>query len=191
MSGTLIVSGGEKGRELLCGVLASMQRPPAQVLTGGTECRRMLAETDCELILINTPLADEFGHELAVYAAQTTGAGVVLLVKAELADEVSARVEDAGVLVVSKPINKALLFGSIKLALAANKRLCGLRQKNDALQQKIEDIRLIDRAKCALIQYRQLTEVQAHKYIEREAMDGRKTRREVAQAILRMYEGEY
>ena len=29
----------------------------------------------------------------------------------------------------------------------------------------------------------------AHRYIEREAMDSRRTRREVAQAILRMYEG--
>ena len=34
-----------------------------------------------------------------------------------------------------------------------------------------------------------MTEPEAHKYIEREAMDSRRTRREVAQAILRMYEG--
>ena len=116
-------------------------------------------------------------------------AGVVLLVKAEMADEVAVRVEDAGVFVVPKPLNRALLFGAVKLAQAANRRIMGLQRQNNILQQKIDDIRLVDRAKCALIQYRLLTEPEAHKYIEREAMDSRRTRREVAQAILRMYEG--
>ena len=116
-------------------------------------------------------------------------AGVVLLVKAEMADEVAARVEDAGVFVVPKPLNRALLFGAVKLAQAANRRIMGLQRQNNILQQKIDDIRLVDRAKCALIQYRLLTEPEAHRYIEREAMDSRRTRREVAQAILRMYEG--
>ena len=114
---------------------------------------------------------------------------MVLLVKAEMADEVAARVEDAGVFVVPKPLNRALLFGAVKLAQAANRRIMGLQRQNNILQQKIDDIRLVDRAKCALIQYRLLTEPEAHKYIEREAMDSRRTRREVAQAILRMYEG--
>ncbi|MFQ9680350.1 MAG: ANTAR domain-containing protein [Ruthenibacterium lactatiformans] len=53
----------------------------------------------------------------------------------------------------------------------------GLQRQNNILQQKIDDIRLVDRAKCALIQYRLLTEPEAHKYIEREAMDSRRTRR--------------
>ena len=111
------------------------------------------------------------------------------LVKAEMADEVAVRVEDAGVFVVPKPLNRALLFGAVKLAQAANRRIMGLQRQNNILQQKIDDIRLVDRAKCALIQYRLLTEPEAHRYIEREAMDSRRTRREVAQAILRMYEG--
>ena len=138
LPGSLIVSSGEKGLDMLCGVLTDM------------------------------------------------GAGDM---KAEMADEVAARVEDAGVFVVPKPLNRALLFGAVKLAQAANRRIMGLQRQNNILQQKIDDIRLVDRAKCALIQYRLLTEPEAHKYIEREAMDSRRTRREVAQAILRMYEG--
>ena len=131
-----------------------------------------------------------FGWQMGYLSTAALGAaGVVLLVKAEMADEVAARVEDAGVFVVPKPLNRALLFGAVKLAQAANRRIMGLQRQNNILQQKIDDIRLVDRAKCALIQYRLLTEPEAHKYIEREAMDSRRTRREVAQAILRMYEG--
>ena len=60
---------------------------------------------------------------------------------------------------------------------------------NDSLKEKIEEIRIVNRAKCLLIEQLKMTEPEAHRYIEREAMDSRRTRREVAQAILRMYEG--
>ena len=172
MPGALIVSSGEKGRDMLCGVLTDMGAGDISTVTSGAEARRGFADADWQVILINTPLSDEFGHELAVFAAGSTGAGVVLLVKAEMADEVAARVEDAGVFVVPKPLNRALLFGAVNLAQAANRRIMGLQRQNNILQQ-----------------YRLLTEPEAHRYIEREAMDSRRTRREVAQAILRMYEG--
>ena len=190
MPGALIVASGEKGRDLLRGMLDSMQAGDVSTVTSGAQARREFADGDWQVILINTPLTDEFGHELAVYAAGHTGAGVVLLVKADLADEASARVEDEGVFVVAKPINRALLLGAVKLAQAANRRIMGLQRQNNLLQQRIDDIRLVDRAKCALIQYRQWTEPEAHKYIEREAMDSRRSRREVALEILRTYEGD-
>ena len=44
---------------------------------------------------------------------------------------------------------------------------------------------MVDRAKCALIQYLGFTEPQAHRYIEKQAMDLRQTRREVAESILK------
>ena len=189
MADALIVSGGEKGRCALRGLLSEMGVDEAECLCDGGEARRALAESDYALLVVNTPLQDESGAELAVDAAGSTGAGVVLLVKAEAADEMAARVEDAGVFVVAKPLNRTLLFGAVKLALAAHRRLVGLQQQNTKLQQKIDDIRLVDRAKCALIQYRQLTEPEAHKYIERQAMDGRRSRRAVAEEILLNFEG--
>lgn len=189
MTNTLLITGGEKGRKALVEVLSGMQLMPIETATSGGQARRLLTENDYDIVVLNAPLPDEFGNELAVYIAEHSGTGVVLLARAEVADEVASRVEDAGVFVVPKPLNRSLLFGAIKLALAARRRLNHLQKKNDQLQQKIDDIRLVDRAKCALIQYRQLTEPQAHKYIEQVAMDERKTRREVAQSILHTFEG--
>ena len=71
---------------------------------------------------------------------------------------------------------------------AARNRIVGLQSENVRLQSKIEEIRLVDRAKCALIQYLNMTEPQAHRYIEKQAMDMRTTRREIAQNILKTYE---
>ena len=56
------------------------------------------------------------------------------------------------------------------------------------LEQKIEDIRIIDRAKCILISHLSMSEPEAHRYIEKQAMDMRLTRRKVAEQILKIYE---
>lgn len=47
---------------------------------------------------------------------------------------------------------------------------------------------MVDRAKCLLIQYQNLTEPQAHRFIEKQAMDRRLTRLDVARQILTTYE---
>ena len=47
---------------------------------------------------------------------------------------------------------------------------------------------MVDRAKCAMIQYLNMTEPQAHRYIEKQAMDLRITKKEVARGILETYD---
>ena len=53
---------------------------------------------------------------------------------------------------------------------------------------RIDEMRIISRAKLALVQYMGLSEPEAHRYIEKQAMDTRSTRREVAEQILAEYE---
>ena len=121
-------------------------------------------------------------------AAESTASGVLLLVKSELADPLSEKVESCGVFVVPKPVSRQLFFQAVRLAAASRSRILGLQNRNLQLQEKIEEIRLVDRAKCALIQYLDMTEPQAHRYLEKQAMDMRCTRREIAEAVLRTYE---
>ena len=158
--------------------------------TSGNEARRLAAEGEYDAILINAPLPDEFGADFAIAAAGNTASGVLLLVKRELADEISARTESYGVLVVPKPVSRGYFYQALRLAEASRRRLLGLRQENARLQKRIEEIRLVDRAKCALIQYQGLTEPEAHHYMEKQAMDRRISRRAAAEEILAMYEGE-
>ena len=49
----------------------------------------------------------------------------MILVKAELADEVSAKVEDDGVFVVPKPVGRQMFFQSLRLLTATRRRLLG------------------------------------------------------------------
>ena len=59
---------------------------------------------------------------------------------------------------------------------------------SDALEEKIEEIRLVNRAKWLLIERLGMTEAEAHRYIEKQSMDQRIPRRELAENIIKTYE---
>ena len=185
----LIVAHGEKGRMFLSELLKGCGVNVLSSALNGSDARRMLLETPFDLVVVNTPLPDEFGTELAVSIAERgSGTGVILLARSEIADSVSSKVEDYGVFVVEKPLSRQLFFQSVKLLAASGRRMSGLKREYVQLQNKIEEMRLVDRAKCALIQYLGMTEAQAHRYLEKQAMDMRKSKLEVAEGILRTYE---
>nr|WP_302656748.1 ANTAR domain-containing protein [uncultured Agathobaculum sp.] len=185
MERILVVSSTEKTHAMLaqflssCGVQSQLCRAMA-----GSEARRALVDGEFALVLINTPLPDEFGHELAQLAANDTMAGVILLAKAEIADSVAEKVEDDGVFVVPKPLSRVLFMQALRMTRAARSRLSGLQSENRRLQKRIEDIRLVDRAKCLLIECCGMSEPEAHSYIEQQAMNRRCPKREVAQKII-------
>lgn len=188
MDNVLIVSSSDKGKDYLSELLKAHEFSKITTVRSSSEARRVLNEKSFDLVVINAPLLDESGEELALMVTDTSMAGVMLIVKSEMADDVSAKVEDYGVFVLPKPISRQLLFQSLKLISASQRRILGLKNENVKLQHKIEEIRLVDRAKCTLIQYLNLTEPQAHRYIEKQAMDRRITKREVAEGILNAYE---
>ena len=139
------------------------------------------------MVIVNAPLSDEFGHELACLATRLM-AGAIILVKSERAEDVAARVENEGVFVIAKPVSRPMFLQALNIIRVSHRYTAKLCKENRKLQNGIEEIRLIDRAKCALIQCLLMTEPQAHRYLEKQAMDLRLTRREVAENILKTYE---
>jgi len=77
----------------------------------------------------------------------------------------------------------------LELAIYNQIELQEVQKENRVLKQKIEDIRIIDRAKCVLISHLNLSEEQAHRAIEKQAMDMRTSKRTIAEDILKTYEG--
>jgi response regulator NasT len=189
MDSALIISSTEKSISYLTDILgqASIKRISA-VGTAG-EARRVLIQNDYDICMVNGPLPDESGENLAQNIASKGVSEVILFVMAELFEEISHKVEDYGIIAVSKPINRAMLWNALKVAQAVHKRLQAIQSENKRLVQRMEDIRVIDRAKCVLISRLAMTEPEAHKYIERQAMDMRITRKTVAEGILKTYEG--
>lgn len=187
MNSALIVSASEKGNTTITEMLKALFIDEIISVETCGEARRRLALRDFDLVIINAPLKDETGEDLSRYVAQTGASQVILLVKNEVFDAVSSVCEGDGVLTVAKPVNRAVLWSAFKLASATRNRLRRVQDENSQLLQKIEDIRIIDRAKCLLISYLRMSEKDAHRYIEKQAMDMRSTKREVAEGILKTY----
>lgn len=188
MDSALIVSCSEKSIAFFKEMLSSASIGHIVTSKSCGEAKRLLLEIDFDLVVINAPLGDESGEGLARNIASKGVSQVILVVKSEYYEEVSAHTEEDGVLTIAKPINSALFWSALKLAKAAASRLKVMRAENSKLKQKIEDIRVIDRAKCILISYLSMSEHEAHRYIEKNAMDMRVTKRVVAEGILKMYE---
>ena len=184
----LVVSNTGKSIDYFMDVLNSAQINHIIGISTCGEARHMLLEQEFGLVIINSPLKDETGEKLSCNIAAKGISQVIFIVASEFYGPVSARCENEGILTVSKPINKTALWFAIKLAKTTQNKIMRMQEENNRLKQKIEDIRIIDKAKYILISYLSMSEKEAHRYIEKQAMDIRVPKRTVAEGILKTYE---
>lgn len=155
-----------------------------------TEARQKMMGGSCAVILINIPLSDESGSELAGDLAETTAYSVIAVVKGEQETEFRQSLEPSGVFVLGKPFPNAAFHQALYDAAAAFSRMQIMSEENQRLQVKLIDLRIVNRAKYALIRYLGMTEEQAHRYIEQMAMNQRTSKRRAAENILKTYENQ-
>ena len=74
MGRALIVSAGASSNEYISARLAELGYTRPMIIPSGAEARRRMLESDFELIVVNAPLPDEFGHELCSSAVEKTDA---------------------------------------------------------------------------------------------------------------------
>jgi AmiR/NasT family two-component response regulator len=184
---TLLVSASQSFVKTLQALLPTSVYDPISVRCDAASARRALLENRFDIVIVNTPLPDEFGTALALDACADSGAGVLLLVRAELFPQVNEQASPGGVLTLPKPLSQTLVSQSLTLLRGTRERLRRMEQKTATLEEKMQEIRLVNHAKWVLIEQLKMTEEQAHKYIEKQAMDRCITRRAVAENILSTY----
>ena len=183
----LLVSASDKFNNTIMPLLPMTDYwPVTTVKTVGAAQRRML-ETTYDIVIINAPLPDDFGMRLAMDTCAASGAGVLLLVKSELYDEVYSKVVSHGVMTLSKPTSLQMVSQTLRVLCATRERLRQVEAKQVTVEEKIDEIRLVNRAKWLLIECLSMTEADAHRYIEKQAMDLRLSKREVAENIIKTY----
>ena len=117
-------------------------------------------------------------------AADGSAAGVLLLVNAEHYPDITARVSPSGVLTLQKPTTPQMILQSLQLLCGTRERLRKMEQKTASIEEKMAEIRLVNRAKWLLIDRQGLSEQEAHRFIEKQAMDRCVSRRVIAQQII-------
>ncbi len=180
----LVVSAAEKFNAGLLPLLPSSGYEPVRVVSDISAAKRAFAERAFDFVIINAPLPDDMGLRFAVdVCAGTETVGLLLLREAFYA-ELTERLTPHGVFTLLKPTSAGRMATALQWMATARERLRKTEKKTLSLQEKMEEIRLVNRAKWILIERRGMDEPQAHRYIEKQAMDRCMTRRAIAQEII-------
>lgn len=180
----LVVSASEKFNSVIAMQLPEYSYSPITYANSIACARRAMLERSYDMILINTPLPDDFGTDFAIDACSKTCAAVLLVIKNDMYDDISRGALNQGVFTIAKPTPQLMLSHTVRLMSAARERLRRFERNEMKLEEKMEEIRLVNRAKWKLIADKSMTEQEAHALIGRVAMNRCITRRQVALEIL-------
>ncbi|MEA4832442.1 MAG: ANTAR domain-containing protein [Oscillospiraceae bacterium] len=188
----LIVSSSESGYIHICDMLssdmpASWALPRPRRASSGGETRRLTAEAEYDLIVINAPLNDEQGETLArdIAGYSDSDSGVILILPSENFMSDATRAAEIGVICIQKPVSRRIFAQAVMLIFSTREKLMSLKYENLRLRAKSDETRSVFRAKCLLMEKYSLTEAEAHRMIEKSAMDTRRTKRETAEEIIK------
>ena len=185
----LVVSSTESFGTSMAPLLPPTDYYPVVHARSSAEAQRLLAENSYDIVIINTPRSDDFGLRLASCVSSNTTAGVLLLVKSDRYTETSAKMLSYGVMTLPKPTSSQMLTQTLGVLCATRERLRQMEEKQLSVEQKMEEIRLVNRAKWLLIETLGMSEAESHRYIEKQAMDLRISKAQVARNIIHTYQG--
>jgi len=169
MSDSILVVCGKRefGDQLISLISASIMGNHS-CATSGAEARRKTGLNEYEAVLIAGKFPDETTLELAESLANNSCNGVMIVVERDVLYDAHEALDGTGVTILVKPLTKDALLHSIKLIVKVK-----------------EGGGTIEKAKLMLIQQKNFTEQQAHRYIQKLAMDKRLPREVAAQLIIK------
>ena len=184
----LIVSASDSFNTALTGLLPPTDYWPVGIVKSAAAARRSILGREYDLVIVNTPLPDEFGSRFAIDVCSAYSSGVLLLVKNEQFEDVYGRVMEHGVFTLAKPTSSQMISQSLRTLCTMRERMRRMEEKQQTIEDKISEIRLVNHAKWLLIECLSMTEAEAQRYIEKKAMDARSSKREMAENIIKTYE---
>ncbi|MFT3662107.1 MAG: response regulator [Gordonia sp. (in: high G+C Gram-positive bacteria)] len=154
------------------------EAPNGQVAVDLTESLR----PDLVIMDIKMPVRD--GIDAASEIARKRLAPVVMLTAFSQREFVE-RARDAGAMAyLVKPFNQSDLVPAIEVALSRFRELKALEDEISGMNERFEVRKLIERAKGLLMEKQALTEPEAFRWIQTNAMDRRVTMKAVAQVVV-------
>lgn len=183
----LVVSSAESVNDALSSLLPVSKYSPTNFVPSITSAKQAMNERDYDIVVINSPLPDGTGERFAIDTSNSKETVVMLMARAELYEEIYDKVAEYGVFVISKPTSKPILNAALNWLISAREGLRKTEKKTLSIEEKMEEIRVVNRAKWILIKELKFDEPEAHRYIEKQAMDRCVSKKVVAQEIIKTY----
>lgn len=183
----LIVSCAERFNTAVTEMLPQSKYNPVCFVTSISEAKRTVAERAFDFVIVNAPLPEEIGTRFAMDSCRSKSTVVLLIAGNDIYSEIHDKIMERGVFTLSKPTSRTAMMQALDWLASARERLRELEKKTLSVEERMEEIRIVNRAKCLLISELKMTEPDAHHYIERYAMDNCISKKEVAQNIIKLY----
>lgn len=182
----LLVSTGDKFIKEIGGLLRE-DRYQKDISNSASDARCKLLENPYDIVIVNAPLSDEFGSRLCIDACSNNKTIALIFASNDIYEEIYAKTSAYGVFVLSKPTSKNMVSQVFSLMLSARERLRSVEKKADKAESKLDEVRIVNKAKWMLIEHEGMSESDAHKHIEKSAMDAGITKKLAAQMIIDNY----
>ena len=180
----LIVSGQEQFEVQVHKALPSKGLVLMETRRTATLARRALLDKHYDLVIINAPLSDEMGYDLAMDICEEYGSFVIIATPPEIYDSVWDYVADEGIMVILKPLDQDNLTKGVRFLFAMQNKMYRYEEKMHKLEEKMDEVKLVSQAKILLMDKKHITEKEAHRLIGKEAMDHGVSRKMVAKSII-------
>ena len=156
-------------------------------VTQVSDLRTARENTPSDLVIVNAPLPVGDSLSYCSSVADSSDSAVLLLVPQGQLDRTEGRMLPAGVMTLGKPLSSIMLSQSLRGLCAMHERLRSRQQALHTVENAVEEIKLINRAKWLLISCLNMTEDEAHRYIGKLAMQQQRPKRDIAEGIIRTY----
>ena len=183
----LVVSASEKFNAALPEILSPVIFTPLNIVSDISSAKRAIVERDFDFIIINSPLHDDSGIRFAIDTASSYNTVVLFLAGADRFTDTFYKLAEYGVFLLQKPISRSAFNIASEWLISARERIRKTEKKTLSIEEKMNEIRLVNRAKWLLISELKMTEPDAHRYIEKQAMDRCISKRLIAEDIIKTY----
>ncbi|MGI6265303.1 MAG: ANTAR domain-containing response regulator [Acutalibacteraceae bacterium] len=183
----LVVSASEKLNQALPEIFSVPVFSPVQFVSNVSAAKRAVAERDFDMVIVNSPLPDDTGLHFAIDTVSSYRTVVLFLARTEQYEQSFDQLAEHGVFLISKPTSKTFLQVASGWLISARERIRKTETKTLSIEEKMNEIRLVNRAKWLLISEGKMTEPDAHRYIEKQAMDRCVAKRQIAEEIVKTY----
>ncbi len=183
----LIVSATDSFTSAFADLLPETRYFPINSVTSISAAKRILAEKAFDFIIINAPLPDDAGTHFAIDTCTTHQTAVLLLAKSDIHAAIHDKVAEYGVFTLPKPTSKPTIMHALNWMESARERLRQFEKKSLSIEEKMAEIRLVNKAKWLLISELKMSEPDAHRYVEKQAMNRCIAKRAIAEEIIKLY----
>ncbi|WP_221933057.1 ANTAR domain-containing response regulator [Tessaracoccus rhinocerotis] len=150
----------------------------------GEEAVKLARELEPDLVIMDVKMPKMDGITAAEVIAEERIAPIVMLTAFSQRDLVE-RARDAGAMAyVVKPFDASDVVPAIEIAIGRFAEIKAIEDELASLEDRFESRKIIDQAKGILQESLDLTEPEAFRWIQKTAMDLRKSMREVAQGVI-------